>query len=99
MRWQEESKWVEMGQLSPIFEDWQKDTPRTPVFPFTIRPMRAIAMAEAFALAVNVTTAIDLLTKVGVLCSAYCAGLKFAPRHIRYTLKRDRPIRSYPPGS
>lgn len=43
-------------------------------------------MAETFGLAVNVATVVDLFVKVGVQCSEYCAGVKAAPRDVRYIL-------------
>lgn len=43
-------------------------------------------MAGTFGLAVNVATVIDLLVKVGVHCSVYCAGVKTAPDDVRHIL-------------
>jgi type II secretory pathway predicted ATPase ExeA len=40
-------------------------------------------MAAEFGLAVNIATGFDLLIKVGVQCSAYCSGVKTAPREVR----------------
>ncbi len=43
-------------------------------------------MAEVLGLAASVIAVIDLFVKIGVLCSSYCAGVKKAPRDIRYIL-------------
>lgn len=40
-------------------------------------------MADAFGLAVNIATVVDLFVKIGVQCSVYCANVKAAPRDIR----------------
>lgn len=49
-------------------------------------PVRVVSMADAFGLAVNVITVVDLFVKVGVLCSVYFADLKTARRDARYIL-------------
>jgi hypothetical protein len=43
-------------------------------------------MADALGLAVNVIAVVDLLVKIGVLCSEYCTGLKTARHDVRYIL-------------
>ncbi|UKZ75002.1 hypothetical protein TrVFT333_002674 [Trichoderma virens FT-333] len=43
-------------------------------------------MAEALGLVSSIIAVVDLFAKVGVLCSAYCSGLKNAPQDIRRIL-------------
>ncbi|UKZ48460.1 hypothetical protein TrVGV298_002685 [Trichoderma virens] len=43
-------------------------------------------MAEALGLVSSIIAVVDLFAKVGVLCSAYCSGLKNAPQDIRHIL-------------
>ncbi|KFA54495.1 hypothetical protein S40293_09984 [Stachybotrys chartarum IBT 40293] len=40
-------------------------------------------MAETFGLAVNIVTVVDLLVKIGIQCSEYCANIKSAPHDVR----------------
>lgn len=44
-------------------------------------------MAETLGLGVNVATVIELVIKLGVHCSVYCAGVKTAPQDIRSLLR------------
>ncbi|PTB62058.1 hypothetical protein BBK36DRAFT_1186315 [Trichoderma citrinoviride] len=43
-------------------------------------------MADALGLFANIIAVVDLFIKIGVQCSIYCSGVKYAPRDIRQIL-------------
>lgn len=57
-------------------------------------PSIDINMAETIGLAVNIATVVDLLVKVGVQCSFYCAGVKTAPNDVRDILEEADKFRA-----
>lgn len=56
----------------------------TPAFSCPITFFSVRMAAEAFGLAANIAAVFDLLIKVGIQCSIYCADVKTAPRDVRY---------------